>query len=66
MARSSRSAGVGGLVEPRIAGRAVPREFFMVMLAAAPLGVTILVSLVYAALRWTDRSRRRGDEDDRD
>jgi len=51
------SAAIGGLVQGRVASR-VPREFFVVMLAAAPLGLMILLSVLHAAPRWI-RQRRR-------
>ncbi len=58
------AAAVGGLVQPRLPGRTVPREFFVVMLAAAPLGVTIVLSLVYTVMRWLGRRGRTPDDGD--
>ncbi len=50
------SAAAAGLVRQGVAATAMPGEFYLVMLIAAPLGVMIVLSLFYAVLRrWGNR-----------
>ncbi len=45
------AAALAGFLELGPGGRAMPREFFLVMLAVAPIGLMILLSLLYRPRR---------------
>lgn len=57
------AAAAAGLVRSDPARTAVPREIYLAMLIAAPLGVMILLSAYYALLRWWGRKPRQEDRD---
>ena len=57
------ASALAGLLRRGTASAAMPWEFYLVMLVAAPLGVMIVLSLLYAAIRWLRQVvGRRGEE----